>query len=399
MRRAVTFLGAIGTLAGALVALGIPAGCGGSKSGMKSGAGGSNTSGGSRQGDAAIGGTGGVAATGGTVVSSTGGSGGRGGEGGAGTGGSGTAGGTGGMVKGGNGGTITGSGGLARGGAGGSLAGGAGGATTTAGAGGLLLGGAGGSIVGSGGKLKGGADGGGGGVGGMLKDGAAGAGGAPPLDGGSMPPKCTELATREACDARDDCHPVFEDPGTCGCASPGCCARFKSCAAGEYASCTGQAMCEVVAPFCDPPYVVAYSGMCYEGCAFQDDCLALPCPRSAPAAGSACSPADHTCYYEDCAGAGRKLVTCIDRVWQVESAACGSFRCEAPNTEGGGLTCTAGQICVVTRDTSFRVTPTCVEHTCGTRALATSCIGGLAGQCSPKYQLGGVVVSCTMPVP
>jgi hypothetical protein len=259
----------------------------------------------------------------------------------------------------------------------------------------------GGSVGGAGGLLKGGADGGGvGGTGGMVKGGAGGS--APPLDGGSpdvAPPKCSEVTTRAACDARDDCHSVFEDPGTCGCASPGCCAHFKLCADGGYASCLGPAACNTVEPFCELPYVVAYKSLCYEGCVYQDDCALLPCPQTAPKNGSACSSSNGTCYYEDCAGAGRSLATCVAGAWQVETAACSSYRCEVPNTEGGGLTCTAGQICVITTNTSFNVTPTCVDQTCGTHPMDTDCVKDLTGNCSPKYSLSGVVVNCAMPVP
>jgi hypothetical protein len=310
--------------------------------------------------------------------------------------------GTGGMVKGGAGGSSTvGTGGMVKGGTTGS------GGSTIVGTGGMVKGGTtgsgGSSTVGTGGMVKGGVDGGSvGGTGGMVKGGAGGSGGAPPLDGGTpdvAPPKCSEVTTQVACDARDDCHSLFEDPGTCGCASPGCCARFKRCADGGYANCLGPAMCDMVEPFCEPPYVIAYTSLCYEGCVYQDDCGLLPCPQAAPKNGSACSSSNGTCYYEDCAGAGRSLATCVAGTWRVESAACSSFRCEAPNTEGGGLTCAAGQVCVITTSTSFNVTPACVDQTCGTRPMSTACIEGLTGNCSPKYSLSGVVVNCAMPVP
>jgi hypothetical protein len=388
VRRVRKVLETMGVLTGALFLAGIPAACGVSKSGIESNSGGNRGVGGSTQGHGgaadsggAIGsggatggaaGSGGVVGTGGTAGSTTStGTAGRKGAGGDGTGGMGT----GGMGKGGT----TGSGG-----------------STIVSTGGMVKGGA-------GGMLKGGVDGGSvGGAGGMLRGGAGGAGGAPPLDGGSPdvePPKCSEVTTQAACDARDDCHSVFEDPGTCGCASPGCCARFKSCAAGGYADCLGPAMCNTVQPFCEAPYVIAYKNLCYEGCVYQDDCGLLPCPQAAPKNGSACSSSNGTCYYEDCAGAGRSLATCVASAWQVESAACSSFTCKAPNTEAGRLTCAAGQVCVITTSTSFNVTPACENQTCGTRPMSTSCIEGLTGNCSPKYQLGGVVVSCAMPVP
>jgi hypothetical protein len=106
-----------------------------------------------------------------------------------------------------------------------------------------------------------------------------------------------------------------------------------------------------------------------------------------------------TSYYEDCAGAGRSLAACVAGAWKVESAACGAFPCEVPNRDGGGLGCAAGQVCVITTSTSFNVTPACVAQTCGTGPMSTACIEDLTGNCSRKYSLGGVVVSCAMPVP
>jgi hypothetical protein len=361
--------GAIGALAGALLVMGIPAGCDdGKKMSVPPGVGGRVGSGGET-------GTGG-AGTGGAV-----GSGGRTlvGTGGAGTGGA--------VVGGGVGGSDTGAAGRKN--LGGAQTGGA------VGTGGAANDGGPGGVVGTGGlSLKGG-------YGGVGKGGSRGEGGAVPPDGAAdaSPPKCGELTTREACDARSDCHPVFEDPGTCGCASPGCCARFKSCADGGEAQCMGQAMCNMVAPHCETPYIVAYSRGCYEGCVFQDDCFLLPCPQAAPQNGSACSPAYGTCYYEDCAGAGRSLATCAAGAWRVDTVPCSAFACQVPNSDGGALTCAAGQICVITTNTSFNVTPACEKQTCGTRPMSTGCIGGLTGDCSPKYQLSGVVVTCAMPVP
>lgn len=222
------------------------------------------------------------------------------------------------------------------------------------------------------------------------------------IDGGSPDaplPKCNEVTTQAECDARDDCYSVFEDKNDCGCATPGCCARFKSCSNGSYANCLDNASCEMIPPVCNPPYVLAYKNLCYEGCVFQDDCGLLPCPKSAPQNGSTCSPSNGTCYYEDCAGGGRMLARCEDRLWKVETAACNAYPCQAPEKDGGVLTCAAGEICVVNTDTSFRVTPSCEKQTCGTREMSTSCIEGTEGWCTARYKLDGVVVNCAMPVP
>jgi hypothetical protein len=83
---------------------------------------------------------------------------------------------------------------------------------------------------------------------------------------------CSSATTLDACEARTDCHSVFQDPGTCGCAASGCCAKFSFCAAGDQATCTGTPVCKSLAPFCESPYVVAYAGSCYEGCVKKTDC-------------------------------------------------------------------------------------------------------------------------------
>jgi hypothetical protein len=402
VRRALKVSATMGILAGMLLVAGIPAGCGVSKSGIQSGAGGKAGVGGGTQGHGWSAGTGGSNGSGGTAGSTTGvGTGGSKGTGGEGTGGLATGGiltgtggvgaggaGTGGMVKGGvSGTTISGTGGMVKGGVGG---------TTISGTGGMVKGGVSGTIIGgTGGMLKGGATGSGSG-------GSRGTGGAPPLDGGTpdaTAPKCSEVTTQAACDERNDCHSVFEAPSTCSCASPGCCTVWKTCADGDYANCTGPAACNSAQPPCQLPYVVAYKSLCYEGCVQQDDCAYLPCPQVAPNSGSACSSAYGMCYYEDCAGAGRALATCVAGSWQVQSEACSSFGCQAPDTVGGGLTCAAGQVCVVTTSTSFNVTPACVDQTCGTGPVSTTCIQDLSGSCSAKYRLGGLLVNCAMPVP
>jgi hypothetical protein len=331
-------------------------GCGGSKSRIEAGAGGSAALGGAQSQGGTTGGGGAVAAGGAAGSAGTGGA--------LGTGGS---------------------------GAGGSTFLGSGGAL---GLGGASIPGTGGA--GSGGLLKGGATGAGGFV-------TGGVGGSSSLDGGapdaSSLPKCSEVTSQSDCDARTDCHSVFDDSPLCACVTPGCCAIFRGCANGGTANCTGVTACEMVEPFCQPPYVVSYTSLCYEGCVHQDDCNLLPCPTSAPIDGNPCSKASGTCYYEDCAGAGRMLATCSAGTWKVQSAHCGSFDCQAPGKDGGVLTCTPGQICVVMTSTSFNVTPSCESHTCGTGPMSTNCIHGTAGSCNPKYKVDGTVVSCSMPVP
>jgi hypothetical protein len=76
------------------------------------------------------------------------------------------------------------------------------------------------------------------------------------------------------CEARTDCHSVFIDPGTCGCASVGCCAHFSFCADGDSAICSiAQIGCTTQTPFCEnPAYVISYAASCFEGCVAPKDC-------------------------------------------------------------------------------------------------------------------------------
>ena len=90
--------------------------------------------------------------------------------------------------------------------------------------------------------------------------------------GGAGTAKCADVTTMAACDLRTDCHTVFHDPQTCGCASIGCCAKFLRCAVGDRANCKGPAACDALTPHCEGPYVVSYTGACYEGCARATEC-------------------------------------------------------------------------------------------------------------------------------
>jgi hypothetical protein len=145
------------------------------------------------------------------------------------------------------------------GGGGSSSSSSAGGATGTGGAAGST-----GTGGGSGGSTgTGGGNGGSSGVGGR-----GGAGGADGSGG------CSQVTTLQACDARADCHSVFFDPQTCGCASVGCCAHFSSCADGDLAQCKNTAVaCTIPTPHCEGTYVIGYSGLCYEGCVRATDCM------------------------------------------------------------------------------------------------------------------------------
>jgi hypothetical protein len=88
------------------------------------------------------------------------------------------------------------------------------------------------------------------------------------------PVGCTQLSTQGECQARSDCHAVFTDPGTCGCAGAGCCARFSRCADGGTAVCKAPSTfgCTIATPFCESPYVLSYTASCYEGCVLNTEC-------------------------------------------------------------------------------------------------------------------------------
>jgi hypothetical protein len=284
---------------------------------------------------------------------------------------------------------VAGTGGIV--GSGGKGAGGTAGADARGGSGGR--GGAGGSSL----KTDGPAGGGMGGAGGTAS------GGAPGLDAGRPDAplaKCGDVTTLAECEARSDCHSVFVDPGDCGCATLGCCTRFESCADGDKAKCTGTVLCEVDPPRCEGSYVVSYQGSCYEGCVKQTDCALLACPQAPPANGAACGPVpvSQTCYYEDCAGAGRTVATCAAgaSAWQVTTGACAPYACAA-DASSSSLICPSGMICVLTTQIGPVApipTPACVPHSCGTGPITPECVPGLYGTCAAAYSVGGVVFRC-----
>jgi hypothetical protein len=107
----------------------------------------------------------------------------------------------------------------------------------------------------------------------------------PPPDAGTIDApsgSCDQVTTQAACDGRSDCHSVFVDPGTCGCAAAGCCARFSRCAGGATANCSGPALCYMAQPFCEAPYVLSYTGSCYEGCVRQSECSGVDAAVASP---------------------------------------------------------------------------------------------------------------------
>lgn len=93
------------------------------------------------------------------------------------------------------------------------------------------------------------------------------------------PPACPPVACpcdgldEGACRAEGECHGVYAYDEPCLCDAPGCCMRFERCAEGRYTDCEGaDLLCEITPPFCDPPFVVSFEGICYEGCVRPDAC-------------------------------------------------------------------------------------------------------------------------------
>jgi len=380
MTRTLSVLGTIGILAAAMATGGATTGCGGSKTGGSTGTGGGAGKDGSVQGTGGVAGSGGTASSGGIVGTGGIGSGGAGGKA---TGGSGT-------------------GGIGSGGAGGKATGGTG-------SGGIGTGGVGsGGIAGAGGKATGGTGSGGVGSGGVSAlDAGACSGSACSIDAGPIDtspsdapaPTCSQITTQSACDLRSDCHAVYVDPGTCGCASPGCCTHFDRCTDGGKADCTGPASCTIATPFCEAPYVVSYKGLCYEGCVRQTTCAPPTCPQAPPTDAASCGTVGYSCFYEDCAGAGRTQAVCASGTWTIQTAACSSMTCAGAGAPTTTLTCAAGKICVRTTSGGgvYMVQPSCVDNTCGKGPISPQCLPSLPGSCSASYSLSGVEIDCSLP--
>ena len=117
------------------------------------------------------------------------------------------------------------------------------------------------------------------------------------------------------------------------------------------------------------------------------------CPAVPPQSGGTCT-AGLNCYYEDCAGAGRTVASCVagstvEPRWQVATGACTPVTCPTPVT----LTCPAGQLCFITAGGALQVT--CGTNTCGTSAISCGCLQSCSGVCSVLgFVQSGITVSC-----
>jgi len=211
---------------------------------------------------------------------------------------------------------------------------------------------------------------------------------------------CGRVTTQTECDGRSDCHAVFVDPGTCGCAAAGCCARFSRCADGGRANCSGPAACRIPTPFCEAPYVLSYTSNCFEGCVRESDCAgadaAAPpatCPQTPPKNASSCGRATLGCFYDICPSTGRTLATCTGGIWMVETAECGPVSCGRSSSGYDSGPCPSGQICL--EMASGILQSSCIENTCGQGPVTYDCLGSFGGDCSLSYSLAdGVKVYC-----
>jgi hypothetical protein len=120
---------------------------------------------------------------------------------------------------------------------------------------------------------------------------------------------------------------------------------------------------------------------------------AATCPAVPPQPGGNCT-VGLNCYYEDCAGAGRTVASCVagsivEPTWQVATGACTAVTCPNPSS----LTCPAGQLCFISAGGA--VLATCETNSCGTSLISCSCLQSCSGVCSVLGSVQtGITVSC-----
>jgi hypothetical protein len=109
------------------------------------------------------------------------------------------------------------------------------------------------------------------------------------------------------------------------------------------------------------------------------------CPGAAPADGQACTVAG-SCFYEDCAGSGRTVATCVNGAWAVETGPCTGVFCQSQ-------TCAVGQLCVIRAGGALLVD--CASNTCGSAAIGCGCLQSCAGTCTATGSLQtGITIQC-----
>jgi hypothetical protein len=116
------------------------------------------------------------------------------------------------------------------------------------------------------------------------------------------------------------------------------------------------------------------------------------CPAAPPQPGSNCT-GGLNCYYEDCAGAGRTIASCVTGSaaaprWQVTTGACTPVSCSSSSS----LPCPAGQLCYIAAGGA--VLATCGPNTCGTSPISCDCLQ-CGGICTVNGSLqSGITVTC-----
>ena len=129
---------------------------------------------------------------------------------------------------------------------------------------------------------------------------------------------CGQVTTQAECDSRSDCHSVFMDLGTCGCAAAGCCEHFNRCADGGRANCNPpvQFGCTIGQPSCGGAYVMSYTSNCYEGCVLQSECAGADGGVGGTAACQQVGTLDQSCIVDsDCLAVRHTTNCCGTSVW------------------------------------------------------------------------------------
>jgi hypothetical protein len=93
-------------------------------------------------------------------------------------------------------------------------------------------------------------------------------------------PACASATNEASCRSMSPtCHAVYRDPGTCDCATPGCCVQYDHCSMGQFGFCSLPKEVCSDAPACGGDFVPAYnppgSALCWDGCVHQADCTWL----------------------------------------------------------------------------------------------------------------------------
>jgi len=115
------------------------------------------------------------------------------------------------------------------------------------------------------------------------------------------------------------------------------------------------------------------------------------CPNEPPNPDSSCAGVGELCAYEDCAGVGRTVASCVSGAWSVTTSACG----ETVTCTAGSEECVQGEVCLILAGGAFQ--QYCVPNTCDTGPVECACIEGCywEGDCvtygTPET---GITITC-----